>query len=82
MMARSQFGEPHGQKRHAEDEVEAGTGISNHFKKLRISTTTTLTIFRMLAKALMSLQIMLRSAHAFIHRDLTMPLHRSGSSWQ
>ena len=80
MMAGSQFGEPHGQKRHAEDEVEAGTGISNHFKKLRISTTTMPMIFGILSNALMSLQIMFRFAHTFTRRDLTMPLHQQRSS--
>ena len=37
MMAGDQFGEQHGHKRHAEDELEANHSISTQFKKLRIS---------------------------------------------
>jgi allophanate hydrolase subunit 2 len=37
-MAENQFGEHHGQKRHADDELEANHNISTQFKKLRISS--------------------------------------------
>jgi hypothetical protein len=36
-MAGNQFGEHHGQKRHADDELESNHNISTQFKKLRIS---------------------------------------------
>lgn len=36
-MAENQFGEHHGQKRHADDDLEANHNISTQFKKLRIS---------------------------------------------
>jgi hypothetical protein len=38
-MAGNQFGEHHGHKRHAEDELESNHNISTQFKKLRISIT-------------------------------------------
>jgi hypothetical protein len=37
-MAGNQFGEHHGHKRRADDELESNHNISTHFKKLRIST--------------------------------------------
>jgi hypothetical protein len=39
VMAGNQFGEHHGHKRHAEDELESNNNISTQFKKLRISIT-------------------------------------------
>jgi hypothetical protein len=38
-MAGNQFGEHHGKKRHADDELESNQNISTQFKKLRISIT-------------------------------------------
>jgi hypothetical protein len=39
-MEGNQFGEHHGHKRHADDELESNHNISTHFKKLRISITS------------------------------------------
>jgi hypothetical protein len=60
-MAGNQFGEPHGHKRHADDELESNHNISTHFKKLRISITP---FFELYMKLLTDFEIMLRDEYA------------------